>query len=77
MDMEAKHGRVPYSSSSYTVYNKDQPIRFGAKLETNTGIPGVWRVLLLKDSTIPALIAGSQSLYVVTIENDNTKTFAV
>ncbi|HEX5111244.1 MAG TPA: hypothetical protein VFV79_00240 [Saprospiraceae bacterium] len=64
------YGRVPYSSSSYSVYYKDQPIGFGAKLETNTGVPGVWRVFLLKDSPTPALIAGSQSLYLVTIEND-------
>ena len=63
-------GRVPYTSSSYSVYYKDQPIRFGAKLETNTGVPGVWRVLFLKDSPTPALIAGSQSLYLVTIENE-------
>jgi hypothetical protein len=67
---DINYGRVSYSSSSYSVYYKDQPIPFGRRLETNTGLPGVWRIFLLKDAPEPALIAGSQSLYMVTIDHD-------
>jgi hypothetical protein len=68
------YGRVKYTNISYRAYYKDKPVLFGAKLETNTGVPGVWRIFNLKGAKAPALIAGSQSLYLVTIENDQPVT---
>lgn len=66
----ANYGRVPYTNISYAVQYKGQPLQFSDKLETNTGVPGIWRVFFIKDSPKPALILGSQSLYLVTIEKD-------
>jgi len=68
------YGRVKYTNISYRAYYKDKPVLFGANLETNTGVPGVWRIFNLKGAKAPALIAGSQSLYLVTIENDQPVT---
>jgi len=66
----ANYGRSNYTNISYAVKYKGEPLRFSDKLETNTGLPGIWRVFILKDAPRPALILGSQSLYLVTIEND-------
>jgi hypothetical protein len=63
-------GRGNYTNISYAVQYKGKPLQFSDKLETNTGLPGIWRVFVLKDAPVPTLILGSQSLYLVTIEND-------
>jgi hypothetical protein len=64
------YGRVNYTNISYAVQYKGEPLRMSDKLETNTGVPGIWRVFFLKDAPSPALLLGSQSLYLVTLEND-------
>jgi hypothetical protein len=64
------YGRVNYTTISYDVKYKGEPLQLGDQLETNTGLPGIWRVFSLKDAPAPTLLLGSQSLYLVTLEND-------
>lgn len=64
------YGRVPYTNISYAVKYKDKPLQFSDKLETNTGVPGIWRVFFLKEAPTPTLLIGSQSLYLVQLQND-------
>lgn len=64
------YGRVPYTRISYEVKYKGQSLQFGDSLETNTGLPGIWRVFLLRDAPKPTLLLGSQSLYLVTLEGE-------
>jgi hypothetical protein len=64
------YGMVNQTTISYAVKYKGEPLTIADNLETNTGLPGIWRVFLLKDAPIPSLILGSQSLYLVTLESD-------
>ncbi|HJW31274.1 MAG TPA: hypothetical protein VJ508_18730, partial [Saprospiraceae bacterium] len=64
------YGRVSYTNIAYQVQYKGQDLQMSDKLETNTGVPGIWRVFLLKDAPEPALLIGSQSIYLVTIEKE-------
>ncbi len=64
------YGKVDYTTISYAVKYKGEPLQLGENLETNTGLPGIWRVFSLKDAPSPTLLLGSQSLYLVTLEND-------
>jgi hypothetical protein len=62
---------VEHVSISYSVWHKGQPVKFSAKLQTNTGFSHLWRVYILKDAPYPTLIAGSQSLYLICEKNDS------
>jgi hypothetical protein len=64
------YGRVNYTDISYDVKYKGKPLQFKDGLETNTGLPGIWRVFYLKDAASPTLLLGSQSLYLVQLQND-------
>jgi hypothetical protein len=64
------YGRVDYTDVSYNVKYKDQPLQFEQGLETNTGLPGIWRVFYLQDVSTPTLLIGSQSLYLVQLQNE-------
>jgi len=64
------YGKVDYTTISYAVKYKGEPLQLGDNLETNTGLPGIWRVFSLKEAPSPTLLLGSQSLYLVTLEND-------
>src|SRR6187549_751369 len=64
------YGRVGYSNVSYDVKFKGEPIAFEGGLEDNTGLPGIWRIFTLHNTPQPTLLLGSQSLYLVTLEND-------
>ena len=44
------YGRVSYTNVSYDVKYKGNVITMGDSLETNTGLPGIWRVFFLKDA---------------------------
>jgi hypothetical protein len=63
-------GLSNYTTISYDVKYKGEPLAFGDNLETNTGLPGIWRVFFLKDAPKPTLLLGSQSLYLVTLEDE-------
>lgn len=62
-------GSYTYEKVSYGIKYKGQPLELADKLEVNTGVPGIWRVFSLKTASKPALIFGSQSLFLVTEEN--------
>lgn len=64
------YGMVNQTTISYGVKYKGEPLTISDNLETNTGLPGIWRVFFLKDAPTPSLLLGSQSLYLVTLEND-------
>lgn len=64
------YGRVSYTNVSYDVKYKGEAITMGDSLETNTGLPGIWRVFFLKDAPQPTLLLGSQSLYLIKEIND-------
>lgn len=64
------YGMVNQTTISYAVKYKGEPLTIGDNLETNTGLPGIWRVFFLKDAPAPSLIFGSQSLYLVTLDSD-------
>ncbi|MBP7239334.1 MAG: hypothetical protein KBA14_03850 [Saprospiraceae bacterium] len=66
----SNYGMVDQTTISYAVKYKGEPLTISDNLETNTGLPGIWRVFYLKDAPTPSLILGSQSLYLVTLEND-------
>ncbi|MCB0636498.1 MAG: hypothetical protein KDC54_07755 [Lewinella sp.] len=62
-------GMVSTDYTRYRVLYQDQPVLFPAALEQNTGLPGLWKAYVLQGAPQPALIAGSQSLYLITEEN--------
>lgn len=64
-------GRVNYTHLSYDVQYKGQPLTFD-HLETNTALPGIWRVFHLPEASVQALLLGSQSQYLVTEEDGKT-----
>lgn len=66
----ANYGRANYTNVSYDVKYKGETLHFGDSLETNTGLPGIWRVFLLTDSPQPAMILGSQSMFLVTLKDE-------
>ena len=64
------------SSVGYTDYKvlyNGEAIQFPATLEQNTGLSGVWKAYILKDAPKPTILAGSQSLYLITEENNAAK----
>jgi hypothetical protein len=66
------YGRVNQTTIAYTILYKGQPIRFPSSLETNTGLPFLWKVYALPEAPYPTLIAGSQSLYLISIKDEKT-----
>jgi hypothetical protein len=67
------YGMTDYTNLSYDLTYKGKPLTFDQGLETNTGLPGIWRVFTLKDAPVPALLLGSQTLYLVTLENEKPR----
>ncbi len=59
--------------TDYTLLYKGESIQFPAALEENTGLSGVWKAYVLKDAPQPTVLAGSQSLYLITEENNAAK----
>ncbi len=64
---------VSYTSTMYTVLYKGQPVTFPSPLEQNTGLPGLWKAYILKDAPQPAILAGSQSMFLITEEKKQIK----
>lgn len=65
--------KVEHVSISYSIWHQGKPVSFSAKLQNNTGYSHLWRVYILKDTPMPTLIAGSQSLYLICEENGALK----
>ncbi len=57
--------RVTHSVLRYKILHNGKPIDFPEALQTNTGFPHLWRVYILEGATTPTLLAGSQSLYLI------------
>jgi hypothetical protein len=55
--------------SSYQVIYQGKPVVFPPALEVNTGYSSVWKAFVLQDAPRPAIIAGSQSMYLITEED--------
>lgn len=63
------YGRVKQTNVAYSIFYEGKPVRFPGKLETNTGLPFLWKVFALPGAPTPSLIAGSQSLYLIYVQD--------
>ena len=63
------NGMVNQTNISYSIWFEGKPVEFPSALQTNTGLPFLWRVHALPDAPTPTLLAGSQSLYLVYIKD--------
>lgn len=66
---DLKHGYVKQTDVAYSIFYEGKSIQFPKKLETNTGLPFLWKVFALPGAPSPSLIAGSQSLYLIYIQD--------
>lgn len=62
-------GMSRQTNIGYSIWFEGKPVEFPAALQTNTGLPFLWRVYALPDATSPTLLAGSQSLYLIYIKD--------
>jgi hypothetical protein len=60
---------VNQTSIGYSIWHEGKPVEFPSALQTNTGLPFLWRVYALPDAPTPTLLAGSQSLYLIYIKD--------
>ncbi len=63
------HGYIKQTDVVYSIFYEGKAIQFPKKLETNTGLPFLWRVFALPGTPSPSLIAGSQSLYLIYVKD--------
>lgn len=63
------YGMVDQTYVAYSIWYNDKPVNLPDALQTNTGLPYLWRVYALPDAPYPTLVAGSQSLYLIYIKN--------
>lgn len=61
----------PYIGYRLTYQGQDVP--YPDRLESNTGVPGLWRVFPLEGTPVPSLIAASQNVFLITEENGACK----
>ncbi len=59
------YGMVKNTIISYAVWHDGKLVQFPNALQTNTGLAFLWRVYALPGASDPTLIAGSQSLYMI------------
>lgn len=62
-------GTVSRTDVAYAILYDGKPIPFPEALQSNTGLPYLWRVYALPGAPDPTLVAGSQSLYLVYLKN--------
>lgn len=71
------YGRMSkHTYSDYRILYHGQPITFPSALESNTGYSGLWKAYILKDAPKPAIIAGSQNVFLIT-ENESGVNFRI
>lgn len=63
------YGRSKQTNVGYSIWHEGKPVVFPSALQTNTGLPFLWRVYALPDAPTPTLLAGSQSLYLIYIKD--------
>lgn len=66
--VDVNYGLTEQTSVQYSIWYQGKPVPFPAALQTNTGLAFLWRVYALPDAPTPTLLAGSQSLYLVSIK---------
>ena len=63
------YGMTTQTNVSYSIWFEGKPVEFPSALQTNTGLPFLWRVSALPDAPTPTLLAGSQSLYMIYVKD--------
>lgn len=63
------YGLVDSTSVAYSIWFDGKPIQPPDALQSNTGLPYLWKVYEIRGLSEPTLIAGSQSLFMVKIKN--------
>lgn len=63
------YGLVDSTNVAYSIWFQGRPIQAPEQLESNTGLPFLWKVYEVRGTSEPTLIAGSQSLFMVKIKN--------
>lgn len=63
------YGMVSQTNVSYSIWFDGKPVVFPSALQSNTGLPFLWRVYAIPDAPVPTLLAGSQSLYLIYIKD--------
>ncbi|MBK7810992.1 MAG: hypothetical protein IPI50_07095 [Saprospiraceae bacterium] len=63
------YGMVNRTDVAYSLLYNGKAVQFPGSLQTNTGLPFLWKVYALTDLAEPTLIAGSQSLYLIYIKD--------
>lgn len=67
--LNANYGVSKQTDISYSIWYEGKPVVFPSSLQTNTGLAYLWRVYALPDAPTPTLLAGSQSLYLVYVQD--------
>jgi len=67
--LNSNYGVSKQTSIMYSIWYKGKPVEFPSALQTNTGLAFLWRVYALPDAPTPTLLAGSQSLYLIYIND--------
>lgn len=63
------YGIVDSTSVAYSIWHDGKVIQPPGRLQSNTGLPYLWKVYSVAGTTEPTLIAGSQSLFIVKLKN--------
>lgn len=63
------YGLVDRTTVGYSIWHNGKPVVFPAELQTNTGLPFLWKIYTLDGAPEPTLLAGSQSLYLISLKN--------
>lgn len=64
------YGMAKQTSIGFSIWYQDHPIAFPGRLESNTGLPWLWKVYALNDGSEPTLLAGSQNAYLIKLVNN-------
>lgn len=59
------YGTVKQTSVEFSVWHDGKQVQFPGSLQSNTGLPFLWKVYAVEGTPVPTLIAGSQSLYTI------------
>lgn len=62
-------GKVGWTRVAYSIWHDGKPVPFPKELQSNTGLPYLWRVYALPGATDPTLLAGSQSLFLIYLQD--------
>lgn len=66
---DINYGLTDQTTVKFSIWHEGKVVPFPAALQTNTGLEFLWRVYALPDAPTPTLLAGSQSLYLISIKD--------